>query len=83
VSDATGFELLHPALQHHIVNTVGWRTLRPLQQAAIDPIVNGDHVLLLAPTAGGKTEAATFPLLSRALTEDWPKGSVVAQRHRR
>ena len=27
--------------------------------------------LVLAPTAGGKTEAAFFPVLSRMLTEDW------------
>lgn len=61
------FHRLHPALQHHIVNSLGWRALRPLQQAAIDPILAGDYVLLLAPTAGGKTEAAIFPLLSRML----------------
>lgn len=67
----TGFADLHPALQHHIVNTIGWKTLRPLQEAAITPVLAGEHALLLAPTAGGKTEAAFFPLLSRMLTEDW------------
>lgn len=74
---AAGFDLLHPALQHHIVNTVGWRSLRPLQESAVEPIAAGHHVLLLAPTAGGKTEAATFPLLSRALTEDWKGLSIL------
>jgi ATP-dependent helicase Lhr and Lhr-like helicase len=66
-----GFQRLHPAVQHHIVNTLGWRSLRPLQEAAIAPILAGEHAILLAPTAGGKTEAAVLPVLSRALAEDW------------
>ena len=65
------FDLLHPAVAHHIVNSLGWRSLRPLQSAAIGPILAGDHAIAMAPTAGGKTEAAFFPLLSRMLTEDW------------
>ena len=62
---------LHPALAHHVVNSLGWRALRPLQELATGPLVAGEHALLLAPTAGGKTEAALFPLLSRMLTESW------------
>ena len=49
------FEQLHPSLQYHVVNTLGWSTLRPTQLAAIAPIHAGTHCLLLAPTAGGKT----------------------------
>jgi ATP-dependent Lhr-like helicase len=67
----SAFDLLHPALQHHIVNSLGWPSLRPLQEQAIEPILNGEHTLLVAPTAGGKTEAAVFPLFSRMLSEDW------------
>lgn len=67
-----GFDLLHPIVQHHIVNSLGWRELRPLQDEAIAPILAGEHVLALAPTAGGKTEAAVFPVLSRILTEPRP-----------
>ena len=59
---AVSFERLHPALQHHIVNSLGWRSLRPLQERAIEPLIEGEHALLLGPTAGGKTEAAVFPL---------------------
>ena len=73
----TGFDRLHPALQHHIVNTLGWSTLRPTQLEAIDPILDGLHGLLLAPTAGGKTEAAFLPVLSRILSEEWPGVSVL------
>lgn len=55
---------LHPVVTHHIVNTLGWRDLRPLQRRAVGPLLAGHDALLLAPTAGGKTEAAVFPLLS-------------------
>jgi ATP-dependent Lhr-like helicase len=62
---------LHPTLAHHLVGTLGWTDLRPLQQAAIAPVLAGEDALLLAPTAGGKTEAATFPVLSRMAAEGW------------
>ncbi|MCT7657633.1 DEAD/DEAH box helicase [Mycobacterium deserti] len=62
---------LHPVVLHHIVNTLEWNGLRPLQQAAIEPILHGHDALLLAPTAGGKTEAAAFPILTRAANENW------------
>lgn len=65
------FDRLDPLVQHHVVNTLGWHRLRPLQEASIEPIISGVHCLLLAPTAGGKTEAAIFPVLSRVCAEDW------------
>ena len=73
----SAFDLLHPALQHHIVNSLGWQTLRPQQEQAIPPLLAGSHVLLLAPTAGGKTEAAMFPVFSRMLGEGWTGLSVL------
>ncbi|UHD15070.1 DEAD/DEAH box helicase [Thiocapsa bogorovii] len=73
----TAFDRLHPAVQHHIVNSLGWKSLRPLQEAAIGPVLAGHHALLLAPTAGGKTEAAVLPVLSRMLSEDWRGLSVI------
>lgn len=73
----TPFDRLHPAIQHHIANSLGWRSLRPLQDAAIEPILAGKNALLLAPTAGGKTEATVFPLLSRLLSESWKAVSVL------
>ncbi len=73
----SAFDRLHPALQHHIVNSLGWRSLRPLQEESIDVVLAGSHALMLAPTAGGKTEAAVFPLLSRMLSEDWRGLSVL------
>ena len=62
---------LHPGVLHHVVNTLGWPSLRPLQEAAIEPVRSGVDCLLLAPTAGGKTEAAAFPLLSQMVDENW------------
>ena len=49
----SGFDALHPVVQHHIVNTLGWRDLRPLQDAAVEPLLAGEDAVLLAPTAGG------------------------------
>ena len=71
------FDRLHPAIRHHVVNSLGWSTLRPTQLAAIDPILQGRDCLLLAPTAGGKTEAAVIPVLSRMLAEPWQGLSVL------
>ncbi len=66
------FDRLHPVIQFHVVNTLGWPVLRPLQSEAVGPLLAGSDAVLLAPTAGGKTEAALFPLLTRMETEQWP-----------
>jgi ATP-dependent helicase Lhr and Lhr-like helicase len=70
-------DLLHPGLVHHIVNSLGWPGLRPLQEEAITPLTAGSDAVLIAPTAGGKTEAACFPLLSRMTRERWDGTSVL------
>jgi ATP-dependent Lhr-like helicase len=71
------FDRLHAAVQFHVVNSLGWKSLRPSQEAAIAPILDGHHTMVLAPTAGGKTEAAIIPVFSRMLTEDWRGLSVL------
>ncbi|SIO85594.1 DEAD/DEAH box helicase [Nocardiopsis sp. JB363] len=68
---------LDPVVLHHIVNTLGWPDLRPMQRAAIEPLMDGDDAVLLAPTAGGKTEAACFPLLSAMREQGWDGLSVL------
>lgn len=68
----SGFERLHPQLRHAIVNDLGWRTLRPVQELSIEATLDGANSVVLAPTAGGKTEAALFPVLSRILGEELP-----------
>ena len=42
----------------------------PAQLAAIPPILDGHNVMLSAPTASGKTEAALAPLIERHLPPD-------------
>ncbi len=66
-SDPT--ERLHPLVRHHIVNDLGWPGLRPVQRATIAPILDGENLVVVAPTAGGKTEAAFFPILSEVAAE--------------
>ncbi len=68
---------LDGSLAYHLVNTLGWTTLRPLQREAIGPVLRGDDALLLAPTAGGKTEAAVFPILTRMAAQRWDGLSVL------
>ncbi len=68
---ADAFQRLHPDLRYHIANSLGWGGLRDVQEMAVDPILNGENTVLLAPTAGGKTEAAYFPLMTRLLEESW------------
>jgi ATP-dependent helicase Lhr and Lhr-like helicase len=78
VTDAADpFTMLQPALAHHIVNTLGWHALRPLQAAAIGPLLTGEDAVLIAPTAGGKTEAALFPLLTAMDNGRWTGVSIL------
>ncbi|MDH3022633.1 ATP-dependent helicase [Gordonia sp. CNJ-863] len=71
------FDRLHPGVQYHLANTLRWNGLRPTQAAAVGPILGGDDALVLAPTAGGKTEAAAFPLLSAMAENGWQGVSVL------
>jgi len=71
------FDRLHPALQHHIVNSLGWRELREVQSLSIDAYLNGANLVILAPTAGGKTESAFFPVISQMLDESWSGISIL------
>lgn len=73
----SGLDRLHPVITHHLVNTLGWKELRPLQAEAVSPVLDGQDALLLAPTAGGKTEAAVFPLLTAMEAARWDAPSVL------
>ncbi|MFF8318444.1 DEAD/DEAH box helicase [Streptomyces bobili] len=75
--DADVLDRLDPVVLHHIVNTLCWPDLRPLQRAAITPLMEGEDAVLLAPTAGGKTEAACFPLLSAMTEHRWTGTSLL------
>jgi ATP-dependent Lhr-like helicase len=49
------------------VSRLGWSSLRPVQDLAGPPLLDGSNAIVLAPTAGGKTEAAMFPVLSQLM----------------
>jgi ATP-dependent Lhr-like helicase len=63
------FARFPPRLQEAIVSRLGWTALRPVQEMAAEAILDGKNAVVLAPTAGGKTEAAIFPLLARLMAE--------------
>ena len=64
------FQRFHPRLQDAIVARLGWTSLRPVQDIAGAALLDGKNAVVLAPTAGGKTEASIFPTLSRLMTEE-------------
>ncbi len=68
---------LSPAVRYQIANGLGWSGLRRVQALSIDAILDGANCVVLAPTAGGKTEAALLPLLSKMDVEDWRGVSVL------
>lgn len=51
-------------LQQAIASRLGWTSLRQVQELAGEAILDGKNAVVLAPTAGGKTEAAMFPVLA-------------------
>jgi ATP-dependent Lhr-like helicase len=73
----TAFDRLSPALKYQIVNTLGFAELRPVQLQTIDAVLDGHNCVVLAPTAGGKTEASFFPLLSAMDAQDWRPVSLI------
>ena len=49
---------------------LGWKGLRPLQEEAVEAITQTTNdVIISAPTASGKTEAAFLPSISEAIPE--------------
>ncbi|MDA1014739.1 MAG: DEAD/DEAH box helicase [Planctomycetota bacterium] len=67
------FARFAPRLQEAIVARLGWASLRPVQEQAGEALLSGNNAVILAPTAGGKTEASMFPTLSGMVT-DQPDG---------
>lgn len=62
---SNSFDRLHPALQKWVWKK-NWASLRDIQESAISAILDGEHdILIAATTAGGKTEAAFLPVLTR------------------
>jgi len=65
----SSFDLLHKEIQKWIFKQ-GWSELRPAQVESINNIRSKSNDLVIcAPTASGKTEAAFLPLLSNLLDQ--------------
>jgi len=69
----SAFSRFPPRLQDAIAARIGWTSLRPVQELASHALLDGKNAIILAPTAGGKTEAAMFPLIA-TLMEKEPQG---------
>lgn len=67
------FARFAPRLQQAIVARLGWSSLREVQELAGAALLDGMNAVVLAPTAGGKTEASMFPMLSQ-MVDDQPDG---------
>lgn len=63
------WEALHPGVQQWLWQQ-GWPSLREVQANAIPLVLGRDRdVLISAPTAGGKTEAAFLPIVSHLASD--------------
>jgi ATP-dependent Lhr-like helicase len=66
----SAFSRFPARLQEAIVARLGWTSLRPVQEEASHALLDGCNAVILAPTAGGKTEAAIFPLLAEMVADE-------------
>lgn len=61
------FSRLHEGLRQVLAHRIGWSELRAVQEEAYKAVSGGNDVLVIAPTAGGKTEAALIPVVDGIL----------------
>jgi ATP-dependent Lhr-like helicase len=61
------FPVLHASLQQVLSSRLRWDELRDVQERAYNAITSGNDVLIIAPTAGGKSEAALIPVIDDLL----------------
>ncbi|MFH0849457.1 MAG: DEAD/DEAH box helicase [Candidatus Bathyarchaeota archaeon] len=67
------FDGLHPRIRSGL-QALGIDEPTPPQEKVIEPITRGENVLLVAPTASGKTEAALLPVFHSYLSAPPAKG---------
>lgn len=60
--------LLHPKLLE-VAERYGYTSFNDVQLRAFDALSKGVHVVIIAPTGYGKTEAALFPIMGSILEE--------------
>lgn len=67
--NSSAFELLHERVQRWIYKR-GWDELREPQEQAISAVLGSrSDILIAAPTAAGKTEAAFLPICSKLVAD--------------
>lgn len=67
------FDSLHPRIRSGL-QALGIDEPTPPQEKVIEPITRGENVLLIAPTASGKTEAVLLPVFHSYLSFPPAKG---------
>lgn len=73
----SSYFLLDEKVQNGIRDVLNWKGLTSIQEETIPYLLNGDNCVLIAQTAGGKTEAAFFPILSTIFKEKLEPISVI------
>jgi ATP-dependent Lhr-like helicase len=66
------FLSLHESLQQVLAQRLDWTELREVQEQACRTIRSGGDALIIAPTAGGKSEAALIPVMDDLLKHGRP-----------
>jgi ATP-dependent Lhr-like helicase len=61
------FSSLHESLQQVLSQRLDWTELREVQERTYPAVASGSDVLVIAPTAGGKSEAALIPVMDDIL----------------
>jgi len=61
------FSTLHESLQQVLSQRLDWTELREVQERAYTAVTAGKDVLIVAPTASGKSEAALIPVMDDIL----------------
>ena len=64
---SSAFINLHESLQQVLAQRLDWKELREVQERAYTAVAAGKDVLVIAPTAGGKSEAALIPVMDDIL----------------
>jgi len=66
---ASVFSTLHESLRQVLSQRLRWSELREVQERACVAISRGSDTLVIAPTAGGKSEAALIPVMDAVLKQ--------------
>lgn len=69
---ASVYSSLHESLQQVLSQRLDWSELREVQERSYAAVAAGNDALIIAPTAGGKSEAALIPVMDDILRHGRP-----------